>query len=258
MIFNMTGGGGSQLNFKVVAYATEELLTADTPKENTIGIVTTTPIPSWYFAAEQPDNMAEGEVWFWSDNGSNISFNALKKNNIKVSPIAAKQYISGALTDVPAKIYRDGEWNDFSTDFWIFKAGSGAMVEYLTKKGSAASIVVDDYKVSISYSGDTSLSDAVWYTAAKHDLTKYKKLKLSAMLTAFTSGQHYVGFGVKSSVPTKDNYGAQSFVAGKEIRTKGTTPIEYELDISALTGEYYIVFCGAVCTVEFTDFRAVM
>lgn len=50
------GGGSSPLNFKIVAYATEEELAAAQPKENTIGVITTTPISSWTFSAKKPFN----------------------------------------------------------------------------------------------------------------------------------------------------------------------------------------------------------
>ena len=48
------GGGSSPLNFKIVAYATEEELMAVTPQENTIGVITTTPINGWIFGSEDP------------------------------------------------------------------------------------------------------------------------------------------------------------------------------------------------------------
>ena len=62
MIFNVTGGGGAALNFKVLAYATEEVLLAATSVENTIGIITETPITSWIFSATEPSPAAAGMV----------------------------------------------------------------------------------------------------------------------------------------------------------------------------------------------------
>lgn len=44
----------STLNFDIVAYATEEELAAAQPKENTIGVVTTTPMTDYEFSTTQP------------------------------------------------------------------------------------------------------------------------------------------------------------------------------------------------------------
>ena len=49
------GGGGTSLNFKVLAYPTEEALLAATPRDNTIGVVTDQKITSWHFSAEEPN-----------------------------------------------------------------------------------------------------------------------------------------------------------------------------------------------------------
>jgi hypothetical protein len=47
-------GGGISLNFDVKAYATSEILKAATPKNNTIGFVSSTPMPSWEIGEENP------------------------------------------------------------------------------------------------------------------------------------------------------------------------------------------------------------
>lgn len=107
------GGGSGGLNFKIVSYATESELLADTPKENTIGVITTTPITGWYFAAEQPENMVNGDVWFPTGTSSHVAFNALKKNAVQVYPLSAKQMVSGALVEKTAKSYQGGKWVDW-------------------------------------------------------------------------------------------------------------------------------------------------
>ena len=53
-------------------------------------------------------------------SGYNV-FNALKKNTLAVSPMAAKQYINGAWTGCEAQIYMDGQWRDFVQ--YLVKAG---------------------------------------------------------------------------------------------------------------------------------------
>lgn len=138
------GAGGSPLNFKVVAYATEELLKADTPKENTIGIITDVKVTGCYFQTKQPEAMAEGEVWISTDKTTRVKFNALKKNVIEVHPSYAKQSIDGKLVDKTAKIYSDGKWVE-----WI---------AYLYNKGELFTDITGGWTTDGYYASGLSLS----------------------------------------------------------------------------------------------------
>lgn len=113
--------GGASLNFDVKAYGTEEVLLAAAPKENTIGVITTTAISSWIFSATEPAEPVEGMVWISTGTSSAVEFNALKKNVIQVYPASAKQYVSGAWVDVTAYSYQGGKWVSWLT--YLYKAG---------------------------------------------------------------------------------------------------------------------------------------
>ena len=130
-------GGGASLNFKVKGYATEELLMAATGKDNEIGIITSTPITGWHFAAEQPEEMVEGEVWISTGTKSQVAFNALKKGTIMVYPLSAKQMQGGTLVDVTAKSWQDGQWVDWVT--YLYNEGNEC--ESITGGWSASPIV---------------------------------------------------------------------------------------------------------------------
>ena len=116
MILNLGGSGGAALNFKVVGNPQPE-----NPRENTIWLNTDVPIGAWYFSATQPENLAEGDVWFPVGTSSPVEFNALKKNGIQVYSLSAKQYVDGALVAVTAKIYQGGAWIDW--DVYLFDYG---------------------------------------------------------------------------------------------------------------------------------------
>lgn len=106
MIINMVGGGGgAALNFKVVPGLTQP----GTASENTIWVKTER-IGAWYFSATQPEGLQEWDVWFPTGTASEVEFNAIKKNAVQVYPLSAKQLVSGALVDVTAKSYHNGEW----------------------------------------------------------------------------------------------------------------------------------------------------
>lgn len=106
MIFNMSGGGGAALNFKVMGGTAEP----SNPAENTIWIDTDAKITGWLFSSHQPENPAEGMVWIATGSASNAEFNALKKNGIMVYPMFAKQYVTGAWVNKYAMIYQSGKW----------------------------------------------------------------------------------------------------------------------------------------------------
>jgi hypothetical protein len=102
-------GGSNPLNFNVVSGADKPT----NPKENTIWVFMASAITGWYFGSDEPDVREEGTLWITTGASSNVAFNALKKNNLKVYPISAKHYRSGAWVEKPAKIYQNGAWSDF-------------------------------------------------------------------------------------------------------------------------------------------------
>lgn len=129
------GGGGASLNFAVKAYSSEAELLAAVPKENTIGIITTTPITSWFFDAVEPETVADGMVWFPTGTSGAVEFNALKKNGIQVYPLSAKQYAGGAWQHKPAMVYQKNGWRQFAV-----APTDGLIAEYTFDEFSGNSI----------------------------------------------------------------------------------------------------------------------
>lgn len=111
MIFNVSGGGGTALNFRVVGGTTAPT----NPAENCIWVNTDTPITSWIFSATEPSPAEAGMVWITTGTSSTVEFNALKKNGIQVYPLSVKQYVGGAFVDKTAKSYQEGNWVDWFT-----------------------------------------------------------------------------------------------------------------------------------------------
>lgn len=99
---------GAGLNFSVVGGVAQP----SGPKENMIWVNTPEKVTGWEFSPTEPEEFYEGMVWILTGNTSTVSFNALKKNGIRIYPLIARQYVAGAWVDVDAKIYQDGQWND--------------------------------------------------------------------------------------------------------------------------------------------------
>lgn len=178
------GGGG--LNFKVV----DGLTQPSDPDENTIWVNTDTPITGYYFTAEQPENMADGEVWFSTGTSSAAAFNAARKNTVMVYPISAKQMVDGVLVDVTAKSWQNGEWVDWInttylyspgnehiniTDGWSIPYRSGQYSSEVTLYKKTDGIIVAGKTESSPLSVD---KNAMVGTSKKLDITHFKNLKM--------------------------------------------------------------------------------
>ena len=155
MIFNMTGGGSNPLNFQVKTYPSETELKADNPKENTIGVITTTTMSSWVFSATEPAEPEVGMVWISVGTFSNCEFNALKGQNLQVYPINAKQYIGGAFVNKTAMSYQCGEWVNWSV--YLYKSGN----EYTDITGGWVQTVTDNHSEFVK--ADSFMKLRVWY-----------------------------------------------------------------------------------------------
>ena len=223
MIFNVTGGGGAALNFKVVGYATEEALLAAAPAENTIGIITETPITGYIFSVEEPSPATAGLVWVIIGKSSQVAFNALKKDSVMVYPLSAKQYVDGAWADVTAKSYQGGEWVDWFDgtvyDNGIFAAGYSYETQTPASGESWIDASTDEYLAATGRFGSIFLTPKI-------DMTPY------TTLTMRVKNGSRVGV---SSDGTETGLIAQVYVGA-------TTETEYTVDITNVNEEAYITF----------------
>lgn len=119
MIFNISGGGGQALNFRIVG----GLARPSTPRENTIWIKTDATICEWFISPKAPGKPTGGMVWVKSGGGS-TKINALKKEEITISLNAAQQYIGGQWKNFEAHAYIGGKWVQFSwTRMYLYHNG---------------------------------------------------------------------------------------------------------------------------------------
>lgn len=231
---NAWGGGG--LNFSVVG---GETLPSD-HAENTIWVKTSVDITSYIFSATEPTAHAKGMVWIIVGTSSTVEFNALKKNAIQVYPVSAKQYVGGAWVDVTAMSYIGGElvaWTKY-----LYHAGNeyesitGGWTVVNTADGSVSKNADGISIAAKGVNGNTSL--AFVHTANKVDLTDVSTIRINDDAQIRKTSGVSVRFAVYSSVPNFDDM-SNNIVAG----LGGWSGLSaFELDVSALTGEYYILF----------------
>lgn len=224
------GGGGALLNFNVVGGTAEPAY----PRENTIWLNTDHKINGYSFSATQPENMAEGEVWFFSGKFSSVAFSATKKNPVMVYPISAKQKIDGVLVDVTAKSWQHGKW----VDWWqgeLYKDGKlyNVLADGFETVGSTVVEYKDGYFI---YYNPSEIG--VIASPEKVDTTGYTTISIIGGLNYTSSASQ----NFKAGLATAKN--ANSFVSFVQI-PNGATGKELSITIPPDGGEYYLVFtCG--------------
>lgn len=225
MIFNVSGGGGTALNFRVVGGTTAPT----NPAENCIWVNTSKTITDWVFSATQP-TAASGRVWIKTGTSSTVEFNALKKNGIQIYPLSAKQYVSGAWVDKTTKSCHGGEWVDwwngqiyeYGNDFTSITGGFGYNNEgTLTKKEDS---------ISLATTGNGSCKI---YTQKKIDFTNYSKLCVNVTQLSVNGAPNSTA-GMWVDTDQDENNGS---VCELYITSVGTKT----LDVLSVKGEHYII-----------------
>lgn len=245
------GGGSGGLNFKIVSYATESELLADTPKENTIGVVPYVDFTNWVFIATEPAEPEVGMLWFGVGDSSPLEFNAIKKNTLQVYPISAKQYVSNKWKDIHVFSY-DGEmWRKLTIPILsLFKEFTEA------RENGKGSITVENGVINFytTSSSSSKQGNVVYYSDQLVDVTKYKTLTFKAKKTA---GNYYVRVGFFSNNTTVYPW-EDHCVAGVVLDTSGVEKT-YSIDLSGVGDNTYFGVGGmgsagvATVNVEVSD-----
>lgn len=228
--FKHGAGGSNPLNFKVIVNPQPQ-----TAKENTIW-VDTDKINNYYFSAEQPENIMEYDVWFPVGTSSSGAFSATKKNPIMIYPLSAKQYISGAWVNKAAKTWQGGSW----VDWWNGELfDNGNQFNFITGGWwrNSKLIAYDSPNTGTATVGNTlsvrsvSGNSGILTTKNAIDLTDFSNIRITITNAVKT------GFIAVHSFETGD---VKNYVACAWASKAG----DFSIDISALTGKYYISVAG--------------
>ena len=235
---NAGGAGGASLNFKVVPGLTQP----GTAAENTIWVKTES-LTGWYFAATQPENMQEGEVWFPTGTESAVEFNALKKNAVQVYPLSAKQLTGGVLVDVEAMSYQGGEWAewwsgelyDAGNEFEIFTGGWG--IDGYTSTGANSILTVGEKKTDYMYFVGASGKTNLLATLKSINVDRFNTLYIDGEPISVLNNELSVGVSINKSKSVTDRINAMNFSAEKKRQIMS-------MDISSVSGDVYVLVYG--------------
>lgn len=239
-----SGKKENPLNFTVKTYPSETELKADKPKENTIGIITTTTMPKWVFSATEPKEPEVGMVWICVGKQSKAEFNALKENTLQVYPISAKQYVGGKFEDKIALSYQNGAW----VEWWngeLYDSGD----EYVSLTGgwavnsSKANSSVTYAELSVSKNADnivlecSSNKSGCFGTVNPIDLTDVEKVYFKVSFNKIASNAWSMLCVHPARSAPRDG-GASAEAEACEDQT-------FFVDVKNLSGLQYITF--ALC-----------
>lgn len=244
MIHNMTGGGAG-LKLKVVGGTAAPA----NPKENTVWVDTDTEIEGWAFSSTQPESPKEGMLWFKTTERSSAAMNIDKKNTVMLYPGGCSQYIGGAWVSRDAQSFIGGKWVDWRTYFYnkgdqcTDLTGGWLAKGVLTEAGKGVSV-----KPSITQNADNmtivftgaQYANGLIYTKNQIDLTEFKTITINGSANCPVTRAN-INLGVYSSVPS---YAGQTRVASADIKKSNVIlngVFETMLDVSALSGKYYLV-----------------
>lgn len=244
------GGGGRDLNFKVIAVASESALPTSA-EENTIAVITTAAITSYVFSSTVPTSPVEGMVWFATGTASTVGFNAIKKDGLWVYPTGCQQYVSGAWASKVAKIYQNGAWRVWSR--YLYNAGDECVDETGGWIGQALGInstynnptqpnvANANGKLTASLLGTSNTAGGIVRPRLITDLTNVSTIKLTATYTvddAYTVSRLCVWSAIGAVWDT--NVVAQANLT--QSAPIGSGDCNALLDVSSLTGTYWVGF----------------
>ena len=234
-----SGSDNGNLNLTVVGGTVQP-----TGSENMVWVNTNTEINGYAFSATEPTSPVEGMVWFKTVERSSAAMNIDKKNTVMLYPGGCSQYINGAWVEKDAQTYLNGAWVDWRTYFynrgdectdltggWL----AMGMKTNSSGQGTAKAPVITKNADSLEITfATTQYATGMVYTKNRIDLTELESLSVDGEFVS-TSGTQ-VTASLFSSIPT---HAGQS-VADVKLAKDVTGSVSAKIDVSAISGEYYI------------------
>jgi hypothetical protein len=198
---------------------------------------------------------ANGQVWIKTNNASDISFEALKRNkkngSIVLHPDEVYMYNAsgGWNKQKNVKIYQNGTWTAFKTSVYIYNKGNSTGYSWdcdeTMKQLSSGHTAAD--RVTVGSTNVTVATDARAYDFAnifvtnssgsfvKIDLSKYKTIRIKGTLSGASKNTACVfrALTAMGDLCTENNALSKSFTSGT---------IDATVDISAVNSSCYLGF----------------
>lgn len=247
------GGGGEKLNFRIKSCIGNDVL-PDSAQENTVAVVTRTGITGYCFASQMPEEVREGMVWIRTGTGSRGPFSATKADPILLYPLGVKQYENGQWVEKSGWIYQNGAWVLW-WDGQLYTPGNEwhEITGGWASRGAKASSASDEQAVqpvltksAEGITADGSAGGGMIYCANKIDLTPYHTLTFEG---SFSRGGTLARNVLAACWSELETYYTETEAHQGLNSTSGSL---LTVDISGLTGEYYVGMGLTASTAQIT------
>ena len=232
-------GGGGSVRTPIITITSETELPAD-PKPGTIAILTTTPIGRIYAQTSTPESPSVGDLWFSPSAVANVVYIDGKE---AYAVKTVRQYNGTAWETVNAFQYTDGAW---STMVYLLngidecKPVTGGWKAIAIRRDSswteseklAPTITKVDGGIILTQSASGYKSGA-YHTSQKIDVSGYDVLRIQGEMTIKNKGEVRL-------VSAVGPYSESNTVLYEELPSSGA--IDITMDVSGLTGDYYVLF----------------
>lgn len=219
-------GNGGNAGLQVVTGLTEP----SNPRENTIWVKSDAAGKKYVFAEAEPGSPSEGLIWFWVTDAGIIT--------------RTDVYTDGAWVSADTAMYLNGVWVDvnFAWNGELFDNGN----QYVEKTGgwNAKTGTLSETSPYLKYSAGSQ--NIVASSGKMIDLTNYSQLHIIGRGRGdYTSGGSVLArvpdFGVAKTISSSSvTYEAKVSMTNGYIGDLSTLTEEKMLDISSLSGEYYV------------------
>lgn len=174
----------------------------------------------------------EGTVWISTGTSSTVPFNALKKNNITVYPMSAKQYVNGAWVNKTAKTYQGGKWVD-----WIVYVVPNTDLNWVSL---SATVNKTPESTSITHTGKSNFNgtNANSYAYVDVDFTGYDTLYAKCTHSCNNTSNSNDLWTLQLTSTSGD---VVIYIMSREVPKSSNSAnevFENFVDVSALTGKY--------------------
>ena len=218
------GGGGSGLNVATGLSAPAN------PKENTIWVKSANAGKRYVFAESEPVNPIVGLIWFRATSAGIITRTYV--------------YTDGAWVAIDTYMYLGGTWTQIATAWNGELFENGNQYVDITGGWPAKLGTLDETNPYLKYSAGTQ--NIVASSGKMIDLTKYTTLHIIGRGRGdynYEGGVHarVPSFGVAKTIGSSSvTYTARADMTAGYIGNLATLTAEKVLDVTTLTGEYYI------------------
>ena len=260
--------GGAGLNFKVVGGTAQPA----SPKENIIWINTDVACGEYQFTTAEPTTKANGaaleigDIWIKTHSYSDKTFNALKKNNVEISPINAYQWDGTAWKNKTAYIYISGAWVSLTMQF----VTNGQRVTefetlpnyWTTDISFKLAPTVTQYADNFQLYSKAATSGTRGGTVFLRTAVDFSKISTIEVTFSATSGDSDASLRLDLVCTTNKEHGYTPVATLNLYKSK--TSIDENtaaLDVSSITDMGYIGIAVGSCnttniTMKITDFKA--